>query len=148
MAWTNIDDTFLEPGKPVRSADLIALRDNPIAVAAGAAGAPKITTASMTANSINGDRLAAGTTGAEKFQSGTTERNWVLARTSDAALGAVGSYVMAKNNGGGKPPGSTVSGSSLSYAATDGGSTGTLPGTWLLMGSAASGDVSTFLRIS
>jgi hypothetical protein len=42
MAWTNIGDTFLEPGKPVRSADLIALRDNPIAIAAGAAGAPKI----------------------------------------------------------------------------------------------------------
>ena len=42
MAWTNIGDTFLEPGKPVRSADLIALRDNPGAIAEGAAGAPSL----------------------------------------------------------------------------------------------------------
>lgn len=40
--WTNIGDTFLEPGKPVRSVDGLALRDNPIAIAEGAAGAPKI----------------------------------------------------------------------------------------------------------
>ena len=42
MAWTNIDDSFLEPGKPVRSADLIALRDNAVAVAEGSVGAPSL----------------------------------------------------------------------------------------------------------
>lgn len=42
--WTNIDDTFLEPNKPARSADALALRDNPIAIAEGAAGAPKVRT--------------------------------------------------------------------------------------------------------
>ena len=38
--WTNISDTVLEPGKPARSIDALALRDNPIAIAERAAGAP------------------------------------------------------------------------------------------------------------
>lgn len=40
--WTNIPDSVLEPGKPARSVDALALRDNPIAIAEGAAGAPKV----------------------------------------------------------------------------------------------------------
>ena len=40
--WTTIPDSSIEPGKPIRSIDGIALRDNPIAIAEGAAGAPKI----------------------------------------------------------------------------------------------------------
>jgi hypothetical protein len=38
--WTNISDTVLEPGKPARSIDALALRDNPIAIAERTAGAP------------------------------------------------------------------------------------------------------------
>lgn len=40
--WTDIDDARLEPGKPIRSVDGLALRDNPIAMAQGAEGAPRI----------------------------------------------------------------------------------------------------------
>ena len=40
--WTNIPDSSIEPGKPIRSIDGIALRDNPIAIAEGASGAPRI----------------------------------------------------------------------------------------------------------
>ena len=38
--WTDISDTVLEPGKPARSVDALALRDNPIAIAERANGAP------------------------------------------------------------------------------------------------------------
>lgn len=41
-SWTAIPDSVLEPGKPARSIDAMALRDNPIAIAEGAAGAPRI----------------------------------------------------------------------------------------------------------
>ena len=47
MAWTNIPDDVLEPGKPIRSVDAIALRDNPIAIAQGLPGAPRILTAAL-----------------------------------------------------------------------------------------------------
>lgn len=40
--WTTVPDASLEPGKPIRSIDVLALRDNPIAITEGAAGAPKI----------------------------------------------------------------------------------------------------------
>ena len=40
--WTNIPDAVLEPGKPARSVDALALRDNAIAIARGADNAPRI----------------------------------------------------------------------------------------------------------
>lgn len=40
--WTTIPDSSLEPGKPIRSIDTLALRDNPIAIAEAASGAPAI----------------------------------------------------------------------------------------------------------
>jgi len=40
--WTTIPDSSIEPGKPIRSIDGLALRDNPIAIAEGAVGAPRI----------------------------------------------------------------------------------------------------------
>lgn len=45
--WTSIDTARLEPGKPARSIDAMALRDNPIAIAEGAEGAPKIELAAL-----------------------------------------------------------------------------------------------------
>lgn len=41
-AWTTIPDANLQPKKPVRSIDGLAFRDNPIAIAEGASGAPRI----------------------------------------------------------------------------------------------------------
>jgi hypothetical protein len=148
MAWTNIDDSFLEPGKPVRSADLIALRDNPGAIAGGASGAPKVVTGAMAANSIDGDRLAAGTTGAEKLQSGTAERNWVLGRLSTAAAGSIGSYAFLTVRFSDVSQGETKSGSQLEYSSTNNNFGGSPSGTWRAMGNAVNARATLFLRIS
>lgn len=45
--WTTVPDASLEPGKPIRSIDALALRDNPVAIAEGASGAPKVRTAAL-----------------------------------------------------------------------------------------------------
>ena len=45
--WTAIPDASLDPGKPARSIDAKALRDNPTAIAEGATGAPKVRTAAL-----------------------------------------------------------------------------------------------------
>jgi hypothetical protein len=42
MSWTNIPNGNLAVGAPIRSVDQLALRDNPIAIAEGATGAPRI----------------------------------------------------------------------------------------------------------
>jgi hypothetical protein len=40
--WTTLPDASLEPGKPIRSIDGLALRDNPVAITEGATGAPRL----------------------------------------------------------------------------------------------------------
>jgi hypothetical protein len=40
--WTNVLDSNLEPGDPIRSVDIIAIKDNTTALAEGATGAPEI----------------------------------------------------------------------------------------------------------
>lgn len=106
--WTNIPDSNIEPGKPIRSIDGLALRDNPIAIAEGAAGAPKIETAGIAVN----ERM--------------TTAN-VLGRTAGASLGAVGTYALLRRTSN-VNPGNTVAGSGLVYAgalnavSADGGS--------------------------
>jgi hypothetical protein len=57
MTWTNIPDTNIEPGKPVRSIDMIAMRDNIPALANGDAGAPRIKTAAIDAGQVTNDKL-------------------------------------------------------------------------------------------
>lgn len=102
--WTTIGDTFLEPGKPVRSVDGLALRDNPIAIAEGAAGAPRVEDPALNTTATN------------------TGRDWVLARTALSGLGAVGTYAMlTRSDNESSSPGATLSGSTLKYAgaATD-----------------------------
>jgi hypothetical protein len=42
MSWTNIPNGNLAIGAPIRSIDQLALRDNPIAIAEGATGAPRV----------------------------------------------------------------------------------------------------------
>lgn len=42
MSWTNIPDDALAVDKPIRSVDHLALRDNPIAIAQRATGAPVV----------------------------------------------------------------------------------------------------------
>jgi len=77
--YSGISDTELEPGKPGSSQLLTKLRDNPEAIAAGSANAPRIQTPAFNVNSINADRLldntvnftnkmlGTGTTGSENI---------------------------------------------------------------------------------
>jgi hypothetical protein len=125
--WTNVPDSVLEPGDPIRSVDIIAIKNNIIAVPGGAAGAPRIVDAAL------------GTT---VTSAGT---NWVLARNAGATHYAVGTYttVMIPAITGGYAgvtyaAGTNVAGSNLrptdipGYGATiDFG--GALSGTWKIM---------------
>lgn len=54
--WTIIPNAALDVGKPIRAADLTALRDNPISITEGATGAPRVRPAA-----ISGDTVTAGT---------------------------------------------------------------------------------------
>lgn len=146
--WTTLPDSSLEPGKPMRSIDGLALRDNPIAIAEGSAGAPKV--------------LAAG------LATGNNERDWVLARTAGAAVGAVGTYAwLGETNAVATAPGGTRAGSSLRYVGISSDQpwtlfssnlfvpphTSTPSGTWRCMGHALSTNADRFpatlwLRIS
>jgi hypothetical protein len=47
--WTTLPDASLEPGKPIRSIDGLALRDNPVAITEGAVGAPRVQDAALNA---------------------------------------------------------------------------------------------------
>ena len=55
--WTNIPNSSLEPDAPARSIDAFAFRDNPIAIAEGAPGAPRIQNAGIGQNQISANRV-------------------------------------------------------------------------------------------
>lgn len=118
--YTAIDSATIEPNAPLISATMFALRDNPAAIAEGAAGAPRVQSAALQDYPF----------GAEDFQGGTAERDWVLARTSDAAPGAIGTYSIR-----GKSAPSPNTFPSWSSGSTVGGSALGFSGTWMAMGS-------------
>lgn len=62
--FTSIPNSSLEPGKPIRSIDGLALRDNPLAIAEGDATAPKIQTAAIQDDAITKDKLQSPAAGA------------------------------------------------------------------------------------
>ena len=144
--WTTITDATLEPGKPIRSVDGLALRDNVTALAEGAAGAPRIENAAFDATTL----------GSEKFQAGTDERDWVLDRTSETTANNVGTYAFLRllsPSSTDYDANSTLSGSSLAYSNSSESNSGSLSGTWRCMGYSpnTSGSVTTatlWLRIS
>lgn len=145
--WTTITDAALEPGKPIRSVDGLALRDNVTALAEGAAGAPRIENAALDTDSVTNVKVVNVTLGAEKFQTGTTERDWVLARTSDAGAGAVGTYAFLKTI---TPVAfnQNISGSVLTPSNSENDSLGSVSGTWKCMGAVSSNSSTEFLRIA
>lgn len=155
--WTNITNAALEPGKPIRSVDGIALRDNPIAMAEGAAGAPKIQNLALDDDVVD-DRTLTGT-------ATNVGRDWVLARTALANVGAVGTYAFLQRTSSGTSfaEGDTIAGSLLQYTgvnlddsstgvAWDQSGSGSPAGTWRAMGSSSGGagkfPASLFLRIA
>lgn len=83
MAWTNITNAQLAIGAPIRSIDLLALRDNITAQANGDAGAPKQQTAGIADLAVTAQKI--------KYGAGLTASGDTLV-TSSPTFGAVGSY--------------------------------------------------------
>src|SRR5699024_8190281 len=97
--WTNIPTDRIEPGKPIRAIDGLALRDNPIAIAEGAAGAPKVTENAMSVNSIHGNRIRSGTvtnTQIANMNAGKLNAGTVPGARMPMGAGGVGTYVLAR----------------------------------------------------
>lgn len=67
MAYSTITDTEILPGKPGSNALFTKLRDNPIGIAAGSSGAPKIADAAFSPGTINGDKLVANSVTASQI---------------------------------------------------------------------------------
>ena len=129
--YTTIADANLDPDSPARSIDALALRDNPIAIAEGAAGAPRIEDAALDSTAT-----AAGS-------------DWVLGRTALATLSLVGTYAFLQNvSGSTLSAGQTEPGASLVYSGTGAASASSPPGTWRTMGNAPNTESTLFLRIS
>lgn len=111
-------DAAVEPDAPITSDLMYALRDNPIAIAEGADGAPRIRDVAL------GSLVT------------VAGRSWVADRISSANWDFIGQVVMATYKGSvGVATGGEVSGSLLSPANASGESPGsTLPGKWRLQG--------------
>lgn len=133
-----INPTEIEPEAPLTSSLAARWSNNPVAIAEGAPGAPRIQT----------NAIANGAVTAAKLATGTSERDWVLARVASAPLGAVGTYAslviadavgIATSNEGDTRPGSE-----LRWSPTDLSGSGSQPpvsstspsGTWRCMGRA------------
>ena len=99
--WTTIADARLEPDKPARSIDAIALRDNPVAIAENAPNAPKVE---------------------QYYALITTSTTWTVPKTGQyqidivggggngaaGAAGAAGYYGDGGAGGGGGPAGDSI----------------------------------------
>jgi hypothetical protein len=141
MAWTNIDNALVSVGALPFATTIQALRDNPIAIANGDAGAPKVQNAALA--TINAAVLATD----------AAMVNFVLARNAGATVGVIGSYIVAWNTTTTNiNADSTTAGSNLRYRSTGSGAsvtfreislvnnttfptsgTSTLSGTWRAM---------------
>lgn len=97
--------------------------------------------------------LANGSLGAEKFQTGTAERDWILARLASTTAGSVGSYALLSSTGTATDYsiGDTIAGSNLrpfgfynGNAIVAGGDA--MPGTWRFMGHGGNPDSGSALR--
>lgn len=121
-------DTAVDPDAPVTSDLMYALRDNPIAIAEGAPGAPRIQDAAL-----YGTVTAAG-------------RNWVANRYASQAATGIGQVIMARYTSAGSGLvmnlGDEVNGSELRPCDAGGNISTTvtsIPGRWSCQGYANSG---------
>lgn len=62
-SWTNIPNSSLETGAPARSVDALAFRDNPVAIAEGATGAPKIQTLGLADDCVTNNKIQSPSAG-------------------------------------------------------------------------------------
>lgn len=142
MAWTTIDNSLVSVGALPFATTVQALRDNPVAIAAGNAGAPRIQTAAIQDSAVTTAKLASG-----ERMNNTNVRN----NTASSAVGAVGTYAFMRGDalGGGVTAGTTYSGALLAYSGTGGGLGANPGGTWRAMGTTSqSTEATLFLRVS
>lgn len=143
--YTDIPTANLEPGKPIRSIDIIALRDNLIAALGGANGAPRVATAAINNGAVTDAKIT--DMNASKL-TGT-----INGARIPTGHGSVGTYAFviprltgsASNVGwGGTVSGSRIapsgviniqSGSTAADELKHNSSTTALSGTWRIMGS-------------
>src|SRR5699024_12066941 len=120
--WTNIPTDRIEPGKPIRAIDGLALRDNPIAIAEGASGAPRVQTNGIANSAVTTSKIANSNVTAQKLATGGNENNWVRSRTATSTAGQVGTYAFVTRIGGSTNPSTTtwngtIAGSNLRRAS-------------------------------
>ena len=77
MAYADIPDTEIEPGKPGSSSLFTKMRDNPEAIAAGESGAPKIVNAAFNDNTIQASKIVDATIYNAKIMDGTIQNGKV-----------------------------------------------------------------------
>ena len=121
--YTAIPDANLEPDAPARSVDAILLRDNPIAISEGAAGAPKIDPINAMAHGG-----LVGEIGTYAFLIPSSSRNTDYSAGSTLA----GSSLRYAGIGLAGPGSGPVDGAT--YTDVSLGFLGTPPGTWRCMG--------------
>ena len=136
--WTELDTDTLLPGEPLTSAKVLAFYENPIALAEGAADAPRIEDAALD----TGAATSAGVT-------------WWGLRSAGAAAGSVGTYAFltVSNENVTFSFGDTTAGSGLRHSNAGGTNNPTsVAGTWRCMGqtddSFQAQRTTVFLRIS
>jgi hypothetical protein len=150
--WTNIPTASLEPGAPVRSLDALALRDNPIAIAEGAANAPRVQTAGIANSAVTADKIASNAVTTAKILDSNVTTNKIASGERMTTANVAGAYagtnaeavgslaILYKATTGGVEPGALVAGSSLRWVriSTAGSMqiiTATTPsGTWRALG--------------
>lgn len=132
--WLTIPNESVDPDSPALAALFRALRDNPVAIAEGAAGAPRMQDAAFTDNSIRPQILNNGAA-------------WVAANVIAFGIGGVGTYAFLVGTAPSYSPGDTEAGSNLFYvgaaaAISSDGSAGSataptsggISGTWRCQG--------------
>jgi len=136
--WTELDTNTLLPGEPLTSAKALAFFENPVAIAEGAADAPRIEDAALD----TGAATSAGVT-------------WWGLRSAGAAAGSVGTYAFLAPSVTNQEFtfGATSAGSGLRATNASGSQlSGALSGTWRCMGRtsrlSAAERATVFLRIS
>ena len=63
MPWTSISNTSIDQDSPITVSLMTALRDNPIAIANGDAGAPKVQTAGIADNAVTAAKIVENAVG-------------------------------------------------------------------------------------
>lgn len=165
MAWTTISNALVAVGALPFATTIQALRDNPIAIAAGDVGAPRVVPAALDrayvrqgqGSGMGTNDVFIGWNGSSLLSQVDTSPLGAL-HTSGLSTGDVGTYAMLRLNDDAVTlnPGDTRAGSSLRYSNAAGSTGGATPsGTWRLNGgpvvgasAGGAGSVAIWLRIS